>query len=713
MSPAAPAATASPAPCDPDQLRTELPAAMREAKRWIVWRLEPNPDPAKRPLKVPYYLNGSKRHGTLDSAKDLARLGTFGAMLATLASGDYTGPGFALGADGPHYWQGVDLDGTTDKHPELVPLVDLLPGYVEWSPSGTGVHAIGRGQPISPSLGSNGTGIEAYGAGRFFTVTGHAIGGDLADLAPFVRNTLEPLHRAGKVRAVPDGAAPEAPKVTARTVRDLRSALAAIDADGREVWVAMGLALKSLGDQGRALWLEWSQSSAKYDAADAARVWASFTPQQTDYRAVFAEAQRGVWVNPGRETPAVEDPPPPSAADAGNWEPVPDWEGYGPPDNVVPIRPPAPAAPAESPPESRLRPVDLTRLRGAELPAPTFMVEPLIPRGHLTLLGGHGGSGKSVLAITIGAHVACGRDWAGLGVTRGRVLFVSFEDEGDLVLWRLRRIAEEYALNFDELIQSLSIIDATTADPIMYESSEGGVRHVLPSHDGAELHTLICAEQYELVIIDNASDAFDGDENHRRQVRSFVRHLVSSIKPHRGAMLLLAHIDKAAARAGSNKNTYSGSTGWHNSARSRLALLEGELVQEKLNVGKPLQMPIKIAWTQRAVLIPAGRGGSVSAQAALDEADEDALLACFRAATQAGRTVPAAESGTATTWHALSVYPECPKFLKEDKARLREGIARLLRSGLILIETYHNIERKPKERLILNPLMAPERANQT
>jgi hypothetical protein len=85
-----------------------------------------------------------------------------------------------------------------------------------------------------------------------------------------------------------------------QTLRELRSALAAIPADDRGLWVRMGHALKELGDRGRALWIEWSQTSDKYEPADAARKWASFRPERTGYAAVFAEAQRRGWVNPAQ-----------------------------------------------------------------------------------------------------------------------------------------------------------------------------------------------------------------------------------------------------------------------------------------------------------------------------------------------------------------------------------------------------------------------------
>lgn len=47
------------------------------------------------------------------------------------------------------------------------------------------------------------------------------------------------------------------------TIQHLRSALLSMRADDRELWVKMGMALKSLGDIGRGLWLEWSLTSEK------------------------------------------------------------------------------------------------------------------------------------------------------------------------------------------------------------------------------------------------------------------------------------------------------------------------------------------------------------------------------------------------------------------------------------------------------------------
>jgi hypothetical protein len=74
----------------------------------------------------------------------------------------------------------------------------------------------------------------------------------------------------------------------------------------------------------------------------------------------------------------------------------------------------------------------------------------------------------------------------------------------------------------------------------------------------------------------------------------------------------LAHVDKFAARNGSAGQSYSGSTAWHNSARSRLALTEKngtvELAQEKLNIGARAE-PLSLMWTRDAVLVPKDESG--------------------------------------------------------------------------------------------------------
>lgn len=302
----------------------DIPAAMKAARRWLLWKALPGATPADKPRKTPFYVTGRLRGKdiALDSPEDVAELATYEDACAVLAAGGYAGLGFALGPDGEGAWQGIDLDNLED-HPGLQFVAEDLPGYVERSPSGRGLHAIGYGHEFR-TLGANATGIEAYARGRYFTVTGESAGtGDLTCLAEFVERRLAPLHDP---RPQDTSAKPEAvgSLLGAFAVRDLRSALAHMRSDDRELWIRMGHALKELGEQGRGLWIEWSQTSDKYDAADAARVWDSFKPLNTGYQAVFAEAQRQGWINPasgGEVTPhpvSSEPGAPPQVLDP--WE---------------------------------------------------------------------------------------------------------------------------------------------------------------------------------------------------------------------------------------------------------------------------------------------------------------------------------------------------------------------------------------------------------
>lgn len=78
-------------------------------------------------------------------------------------------------------------------------------------------------------------------------------------------------------------------------VDDLRDALRLVPSEDYELWIRVGMALKTLGNAGVSLWLEWSGKSAKYDMAVALKRWEGFKPSQTGHAAVFAEAKQHGW----------------------------------------------------------------------------------------------------------------------------------------------------------------------------------------------------------------------------------------------------------------------------------------------------------------------------------------------------------------------------------------------------------------------------------
>lgn len=357
-----------------------------------------------------------------------------------------------------------------------------------------------------------------------------------------------------------------------------------------------------------------------------------------------------------------------------------------------------------------LRRVDVQGLAAANVEPPRFVISPLVPRRHVTLLGGHGGIGKSTLALTLGAHVACGARWAGLLVEQGRVVCVSLEDPGELVRFRLRNIVEGYGLDAGMVAANLTILDGTEGDTALAVEESVGRRGTLA--ETATLHEMEAAcRGAALVILDNASDAYDASENERRYVRVFVRRMLGRIaRANDGGVILLAHIDKQAAKFGAANNSYSGSTAWNNSARSRLALLDVnggiELHHEKANLSKKHD-PIALSFADHGVLMPS-LGGNPAA-GLNNSVDDAALFACLAAAVAAGESIRTGQAGPGNAHSVAKHLPGFPAGLRRAD-RFWAALGRLASAGAIVREQYQDKNRKHKERWRIAPV-APDAEN--
>lgn len=349
-----------------------------------------------------------------------------------------------------------------------------------------------------------------------------------------------------------------------------------------------------------------------------------------------------------------------------------------------------------------LLPIDLCDVMSATLEPVRFAVKPWLPRRHVTLFGGHGGIGKSSLALAIGAHVAAGRPFAGHDTERLSVLFVSLEDEPSIVRLRLRRIIETFKLVPSEVLPYMRLLDGTQAVSALM--TEGDSFNAPPELTRAFRELAELAQGAGLIIIDNASDAFDANENSRRDVRAFVRALANIARNHDAALVLLAHIDKAAARNGGQGNSYSGSTAWHNSARSRLALTEQEgaivLEHEKANLSTRAD-PLRLVFTD-GVLMP--EAGSDGAMLTSEHFDQTEIIRALRAAKDADINVPASLTpGAHSAMKALEPFPEYGQTFKgrAGNQRAARALTALLRAGRVRKESYPAPQRKVRERLVL------------
>lgn len=157
--------------------KTPIPGEMLARHRWIRWS----------PRKVPLTIAGGAASST--------NAATWSSWQKASTSTVGVGVGFVLNGDGIVC---LDLDHCLhDGKPTeaAAALLRRLPRtYVEVSPSGDGLHVWGRGSLASGrKLQRDGVNVEAYGSGRYITMTGHPFRGSastLADLSEVLEHLL-------------------------------------------------------------------------------------------------------------------------------------------------------------------------------------------------------------------------------------------------------------------------------------------------------------------------------------------------------------------------------------------------------------------------------------------------------------------------------------------------------------------------------------------
>ncbi|HUR40613.1 MAG TPA: AAA family ATPase [Verrucomicrobiae bacterium] len=331
------------------------------------------------------------------------------------------------------------------------------------------------------------------------------------------------------------------------------------------------------------------------------------------------------------------------------------------------------------------RPVflDLRKLAATEPQPPQFIVAGWLPQGEVALFAGHGGSGKSGIALHLAVCIALGLPWFGIETQRRRVCFVSLEDPTGVLHWRLSRLCAHLAVSISDLHGWLYLYDGAHADgALMVETREG------TGFTSAYAWLRAAMENAQVLVLDGASDAFGGNENARAQVRMFMRGIRSLI-PRDGAVVLLAHVDKGSARTAETSQGYSGSTAWSNSARARWYLRtageeSGELIleQQKANHAQ-VGGQVRIRWNALQHVFEASGAQMLQSRGFIDVAQRTAILNALRACLTAGNYCPAATTGRRTAFHVLVAQTGFPDSLRADPRGFWRQIEKLRAMSLI------------------------------
>lgn len=358
------------------------------------------------------------------------------------------------------------------------------------------------------------------------------------------------------------------------------------------------------------------------------------------------------------------------------------------------------AGPAALPDPWRVVPLD--DLDSAELPQQQWAWHGYIPAGEVTMLGAHGGTGKSTIALMLAAAVPRGAPLFGVATTPAPVVFFSAEDGADTVRRRLRHVLRAAGLSAADLAGMVTVLDATHGAPELGSpmTDAAGRQTFGPTPTGERLREFLADKPGALLIVDNASDTMGGNENARPEVRAFVRLLASMVRDTGGAVLLLAHVDKGTSRGErSGSEGYSGSTAWHNSARSRLYLSrdkDGTLLLEhqKNNLG-PLRDPLRLIWPPDGLpTLDQPLSGTV--QRIASDNDTRALLRLVHEFTGRGEFVTTATTSRTHAGALMRGEASFPRRL--NNGQVFDLLRNAERRGWLQKVEYRGSDRKPRER---------------
>ena len=359
-----------------------------------------------------------------------------------------------------------------------------------------------------------------------------------------------------------------------------------------------------------------------------------------------------------------------------------------------------------APPPLPFAVVPFADLATVEPAPPAYVWEGLVPAGHVTLLSAHGGTGKSLIALMLAVAVALGLPLFGIPTRRGVVAFYSGEDGAGLLRYRLRLVCRAMGVSVEDLAGRLFILDATEGDPTLFaEVTAGGRREGVTTATYSGLRDFANLHAVSLLVLDNASDTFDAHEIDRARVRGFMRALARIARERDAGVLLLAHVDKGTSRGdrGPNSEGYSGSTAWHNSARSRLFMARDKdgaltLEHQKHNLGK-LREPLHLFWPEGGIPQADEAPGPV-VQGIANRGHTKALLKLISEFTARGEFV-----GTATTsrTHAAKLLHQEPTYPKCKDGEAFDLLRRAERAGHLERVAYTDAWRKPRERWQVTP----------
>lgn len=322
-------------------------------------------------------------------------------------------------------------------------------------------------------------------------------------------------------------------------------------------------------------------------------------------------------------------------------------------------------------------------LQGKPIPARRWCVPDWIPDKAVTLLSGDGGTGKSILAMTLATCAAVGMPFMGLDIAPRKVVYLYAEDDLEEAWRRQDAINRALEIDFADLFDRLAWVSVAGEDTFLLTFDKAG--HPQQTKLSRHLHAFVLKVfGAQLLIVDTIADTFGGLEIDRQQVTRFIRQHQKLAVDMDGAVLLIGHPSVSGMKDG---RPASGSNAWVNAVRSALYLRraeEGEtpgdsdvkrvriLERAKSNFA-PTDVEIRLRYFNGVFLAdhpPAETGGLWD-----DLTIEVNFLAALRAAIRNGVYPSSSKHSSEYAVTKLRLYPELRKY---NRKQLEDTMHRMI-----------------------------------
>jgi replicative DNA helicase len=308
--------------------------------------------------------------------------------------------------------------------------------------------------------------------------------------------------------------------------------------------------------------------------------------------------------------------------------------------------------------QGRLDIIDAAGLDGLQTKPREWLIEDWLPLGAITSYYGPGGVGKSLTALQAAIAISMGLPFFGIRTVRAPVLGIFCEDDADELHRRLVSCCKSMSVDIgslDNLHWSARCgegFDGGSAGNLIARvDTATGILVKMPLYGQIKQAALDLGAK--LVILDNISHIFGGNENDRADVTQFLNLLNDLARAIGGAVLLIGHTAKAEG------SEYSGCTAWNNDIRSRWLIqkpsqtddddsdpLNGARILSKLKANYSTEEEIIVVWDDGAFkrdMHDPGNFVDTIERRHREKKAEDAFLACLDKLTEQGRNVSHSE----------------------------------------------------------------------